>query len=124
LSTYASLLHLTGQYRLVELRITRNDWLDGRSIREAGLRDGGIDILGIHRSGGTISPTRQRVPHCDAGDLLVLCGSIEAIKELDRRKQGKRGDREHHCAVHTQEKVVAREARQDTSGRGPPSSEV
>lgn len=51
----------------------------------AGLREEGITVLGVERPDATYlgSPTGKTCIH--GGDTLVLYGSIEAIKELDRR---------------------------------------
>lgn len=107
---YASLLHLTGEYRLAELRIRRQDWLDGKSLGEAGLRDEGINVLGIERSeGGYLGNlTGDTILHED--DTLVLYGSIDDIKKLDRRSKGYWGDREHREAVRDRKKEIEEEA--------------
>jgi uncharacterized protein with PhoU and TrkA domain len=48
------------------------------------------------------------------GDGLVLYGRISAIQELDQRKRGYRGDREHREAMEEQQEVVEEEIKQDT----------
>ncbi len=110
---YASLLHLTGEYRLAELRLTRNDWLDGKTLGEARLRAEGINVLGVERPGGTYIGNLTAETRLHEGDTLVVYGSIEDIKELDRREKGYWGDREHHEAVREQEKVLHEEAKRD-----------
>lgn len=99
---YASLLHLTGDFRLVELRIRRNDWVDGKKLSETRLRDEGINLLGIRKPDGSYigNPTGDtRLAH---KDCLVLYGPIQAIENLDLRKTGFFGDIEHSKAVKKQ----------------------
>lgn len=110
---YASLLHLTGEYRLAELKIGRNDWLDGKRLENAQLRDEGINVLGVKRAKGVYIGNPTKDTEFREGDTLVLYGSIEDIKQLDRRKKGYRGDREHHEAVREQEQVLKEEAQKD-----------
>jgi hypothetical protein len=112
---YASLLHLTGEYRLAELKITPDDWLDGKKLEEAGLREEGINVLGIRRADGTYNGNPYGKTSLYRGDSLVLYGNIEDIKELDRRKKGYRGDREHKTAVREQKKVIEESARQNSA---------
>ena len=110
---YASLLHLTGEYRLAELRVEKDDWIDGVTLAEARLRDEGINVLGIKRADGTFlgNPTGETRVH--NRDSLVLYGRIEAIGELDRREKGFRGDIEHREAIKEQQEVLSDEAQKD-----------
>ncbi|HKJ99562.1 MAG TPA: TrkA C-terminal domain-containing protein [Desulfotignum sp.] len=104
---YASLLHLTGEYRLAELHIRKDDWIAGRKLSESRLRAEGINLLGIKKPDGTYigNPTPEtRLEH---KDNLLLYGRIEAIKELDRRQQGLKGDIEHHEAIVEQQQVLS-----------------
>jgi hypothetical protein len=110
---YASLLHLTGEYRLAELKITRNDWLDGKTLGDARLRAEGINVLGVERPDGTYIGNLTAETSIHEGDTLVLYGSIADIKELDQREKGYWGDREHREAVREQEKVLEEEERKD-----------
>jgi hypothetical protein len=121
---YASLLHLTGSYRLAELKIKPDDWLDGKNLGEARLREEGINVLGVRRAGGTYigNPVGQTPLH--RGDALVLYGSIEDIKELDRRKKGYRGDKDHLNAVREQEKVIEEEVQKNSDTTGEPTGKA
>lgn len=40
---YASLMHLIGEYRLAELRVERGDWITGKTLAEAKMREEGGD---------------------------------------------------------------------------------
>ncbi|MGA7878046.1 MAG: hypothetical protein WCA08_20475 [Desulfoferrobacter sp.] len=46
---YVSLLHLSGEYTVRELRVQDGDWLSGKNLRECQLNLEGITVLGIYR---------------------------------------------------------------------------
>lgn len=109
---YASLLHLTGEYRLAELRIQKNDWIAGRKISESRLRSEGINLLGIKKPDGTYIGNPTPDTRLEYKDILILYGRIEAIEELDRREQGLQGDIEHRQAIVEQQQVVSKQENQ------------
>jgi hypothetical protein len=115
ITDYASLLHLTGEYRLAELKIRESDWLAGRLIKDSRLRNEGINVLAVRRPDGTFIGNPVGDTLLQRGDALVLYGRIEAIEELDRRKAGFAGDQEHKEAVREQEEVLQEEAEKDAS---------
>lgn len=49
---YVNLIHLAEDFLLVELLVTPADWLAGRTLAEARLRDEGIVVLGVERANG------------------------------------------------------------------------
>jgi hypothetical protein len=106
---YASLMHLVGEYRIVELQVQPEGWLANRPLGETKLRDEGILVLGIRRKDGTY----LGAPNGDAdilpGDELILYGRAKALEELDSRKRSATGDREHAAAVDEQREVAAQE---------------
>ncbi len=114
ITDYASLLHLTGEYRLAELKIKSEDWLDGRKLRNSRLRDEGINVLGIRRPDGSYIGNPIGETTLQRGDSLVLYGRIEAIDELDKRKTGLLGDKEHQEAVQEQEEILKEEAKKES----------
>jgi hypothetical protein len=115
----ASLLHLTGEYRLAELKIKRGDWLDGRQLKHSRLRDEGVNVLGIRRLDGTYIGNPVGESELKRGDSLVLYGRIDAIESLDCREAGLLGDEEHRGAVQEQRKVLRKEAQKDSQPGGP-----
>lgn len=108
---YASLLHLTGEYRLAELRIDKGDWIEGKKLLNAGLREEGINVLGIKKPDGTYLGAVGGDDSIEDGDCLVIYGRIHAIKEMDQRKKGIFGDKRHQTAVEEQ-KEIAREEKE------------
>ena len=107
---FASLVHLDGEYRLVELEVENDDWLAGRTLGQARLREEGVVALGIRRAeGGDYVGAPQAATEVCAGDVLILYGRESALEALDQRRRGWTGDREHDEAVSEQERVVAAE---------------
>ncbi|MCF8104413.1 MAG: TrkA C-terminal domain-containing protein [Desulfohalobiaceae bacterium] len=123
ITDYASLLHLTGEYRLAELKIKTNDWLDGLELKQARLRDEGINVLGVRRQDGTYIGNPVGETSLQRGDSLVLYGRISAIDELDKRKSGSHGNREHREAVEEQQDVLKKEVGKDSKTPSPDEAE-
>lgn len=110
---YASLMHLAGDYRLVELEVEPGDWLANKRLADTKLRDEGIIVLGIQRPGGAYLGAPKGRREIEPRDHLILYGRVAALEELDRRRRDWRGDREHQQAVAEQKKIEAEEERQD-----------
>ncbi len=104
---YASLLHLTDEYRVTELLVMEDDWIAGKSMREAQLRDEGINVLAIVRRDGTFEGTVVKDTCLRAGDTLIIYSHIDTLAELDERRRGWRGDLEHRRSVAEHEREVA-----------------
>lgn len=113
ITDYASLLQLTGEYRLVEMRIESEDWLNGKTLASSNLRQEGINVLGIKKPDGQYLGELSGDTLIREGDNLVLYGRIESIQSLDRRKKGLEGDAEHEEAVAEQENVLTEEKRRE-----------
>ncbi len=112
---YASLMHLAGDYRIVELRVRSDDWLAGRTLARTRLRAEGIDVLGIQRREGLYlgapTPETEILPD----DTLLLYGRISALEKLDARRADRGGDEEHREAVAEEAVVEREEAREDAA---------
>ena len=106
---YASLMHLTGDYRLVELQVKPQDWLSGKTLADAKLRDEGIVVLGIKRPDGSFLGTPKGGKTISPKDTLILYGRVSALEELDTRQSNEVGEREHVMAVKEQRSISAEE---------------
>jgi hypothetical protein len=106
---YASLLHLSGEYRISEIYIDKDHWLANRTIRTTQVRDEGIIILAITRDNGTYLGAPQADTKIKVGDLLILYGRAKAMAALEKRLKDKRGYVEHKKLVEEQQKVVDQE---------------
>jgi len=108
---YDSLLHLAGEYRLVELGIKPNDWLAGQKLSQARLRDEGINILGVKRPDGTYLGNPDGETRLEANDSVILYGRVGSIEALDKRWKSYWGDIEHREAVAEQREVEEKETK-------------
>lgn len=111
---YASLLHVAGDYKVIELYVREGDWMAEKSLRDLGLMAEGLLVLGVDRSDGLFvgAPNGDTILH--AGDDVIIYGRDTTLAELDRRPRGVRGDIEHVKEVVQQERVQAAEKRLDS----------
>ena len=103
---YYSLLHLSDDYRVSEIRVAENDWLANKDLSQLQLDAEGIIVLGIKRGNGKYvgAPTGNTAVKQD--DVLILYGRIKLLESLEKRKEGSSGDVEHLDAVTEQEEIV------------------
>lgn len=113
---YAGLLRLSGDYSVMKVQLEEGDWLEGRKVRDCLLADEGVTILGIYRDDGSYVGVPNGETELYAGDALVVYGRSDVLRELDRRRQGRSGDRAHAEAVNEQQgRMRAQEAREEAS---------
>ncbi|MCB0064384.1 MAG: TrkA C-terminal domain-containing protein [Caldilineaceae bacterium] len=110
---YASLMHFSDDYRIVEIQINPGDWLADRHLRELRLRNEGVVVLGIVRRDGTYIGAPVGQTKLLAHDTLIAYGRINILESLDRRRQGLPGFLEHQNAVVEQRQRVVEEIRHD-----------
>jgi hypothetical protein len=121
---YVGLLHVGGEYGVTELNVREDDWLAGRRLRDGGLREEGIIVLGVQTPDGEYLGVPDADTRIRANDTLVLYGRTKALRDLDQRKLGLGGDAAHQSAVAEQRRVEAQEReREAAEGRrqGEPS---
>lgn len=96
---YASLLQLTGDYRVAELAVRHSDWLADRTLAQLRLDEEGVLVLAIQRSDGKYlgAPHGQSRIHPD--DSVLVYGHRDTLASLDERRAGTRGSWEHVEAV-------------------------
>ncbi|MDQ2792186.1 MAG: TrkA C-terminal domain-containing protein, partial [Actinomycetota bacterium] len=101
----AGLLDLAGEYSVTELAINPADWAANRSLSDLALRDEGVAVLGLYRADGHYlgAPTGRTI--VAAGDILVVYGRGELLRELDDRPTGPDGDLAHRAAVARQQRL-------------------
>ncbi len=102
---YASLLHLKGDYQVMEIQVEAGDWLANKRLAELNLREEGIVILGIQRSDKTYIGAPHGSTCISAGDLLILYGRKLGLMELDTRGAGATGEQAHENAVTAQQQI-------------------
>jgi NhaP-type Na+/H+ and K+/H+ antiporter len=110
---YASMLHLAGEYRISEIGVSDDHWLCGKTLRECGLRQEGVMILGITREDGTFLGTPQPTTKIRANDSLIVYGRAESLEKIKRRREGVQGNAEHEESMRTQDEEIRKEQRLD-----------
>lgn len=96
---YASLLHLGGEWTVMELKTDPRDWLVGRTLGELDLREEGVVVLGVNRPDGEFIGVPNGATRIGVGDTLILYGPKSRVCELDVRPAGDEGERAHEHAV-------------------------
>ncbi len=96
---YETLLGVGHGYMVSSIRVSKNSWLAGKTLREMRLKDEGIIVMAIYRrlpDGRTLyigapGPETRILP----GDEIIVYGHEDAIRSLSKRIAGPEGDREH-----------------------------
>jgi len=107
---YAGLLHLTGDYIVVELNVNPNDWLAESSLNDLKLNDEGVLVLGIEKNDSTYIGAPRGETRLEVNDRVLLYGQARVLKNLDERRSGAAGNWEHHMAVDDQKHNEEQEA--------------
>jgi K+/H+ antiporter YhaU regulatory subunit KhtT len=102
---YYSLLHLSDDYRVSEIKVEEKNWLMNKSLHELDLAAEGIIVLGIKRGNGKYVGAPVGDTMIKEHDILILYGRIKLLEKLEKRKEGNSGDREHQDAVNEQEEI-------------------
>jgi hypothetical protein len=102
---FAALLHLTGDYVVVELLVRNGDWLVGRRLTELRLPDEGVLVLGVATPDGTYVGAPRGDHRLESGDTVVMYGHKERLSNLDQRPAGTLGNREHRKAIDQQHRA-------------------
>jgi hypothetical protein len=114
-SDYEGLLHLAGDYRIVEVQVQPGGWLEDRPLSELRPAREGVLVLGILTNDGEWLGTPAGDTRPQGGDTLVVYGRTAAIRELTERRAG--DEPGHREAVAEQDRVAERERREaDAAG--------
>lgn len=102
---YYSLLNLEEDYRVQELKVSRNDWLKNKCLDELELDDEGVTVLGIRRKDGEFLGVPEGSTEVGENDILILYGRERVLDSLKNRKKGSLGEKEHKEKKKEQEEV-------------------
>lgn len=102
---YAGLLHLAGEYAVMELAVKERSWMTDRSLGDLRLPDEGVLVLGIVQPDATYLGAPRGDTIVRSGDNLVLYGRSSALSALARRRSGAAGDEDRNAAVAAEEVV-------------------
>lgn len=111
---YAALLHLRGQWRVVQLPVAEEDWLASRPLGRLRLPEEGVAVLGVEHPDGTWAGAPKEEMRVRAGDVVVLYGRQAAIDDIAARLHGDDGEaaseraRAWHAASPESEPIVLR----------------
>jgi K+/H+ antiporter YhaU regulatory subunit KhtT len=106
---YASLLQLSGDYRISEIAIEKRHWLYRKKLKNTELREEGLNVLAITKQDGTFLGSPSGETQIDENDTLVIYGRTESLQKLERRLKGKKGNQEHTTMVKKQDRVQKKE---------------
>jgi hypothetical protein len=110
---YGQLLHLTGDYTVVELEVEdAESWLAGRRLSELRLSDEGVLVLGVEKSSGAYIGAPRGETELAAGDVVLVYGTRARIRELRERERDLSGQAAHYSAVREQSEREAEENQQ------------
>ena len=113
---YSAVLELEGGYTVAELLVEAEDWIAGRRLADATLRDEGVVVLGVHHPNGGYVGAPDGDTVLRSGDILTVYGRQERVAELDARSRGSAGDAAHVSAVTEQARVEAEEDERERVG--------
>ena len=123
LRDYARLLHLRGEYQVMEIEVEDDNWLANKKLKELRLRDEGIAVLGIQRRDKSYIGAPYGDTYVCPGDTLILYGRKVALMELDLRQSGFAGEKAHQQAIATQQQIEQEQRKSDAArcaGECPP----
>ena len=123
LRDYARLLHLRGEYQVMEIEVEDDNWLANKKLKELRLRDEGIAVLGIQRNDKSYVGAPYGDTYVCPGDTLILYGRKVALMELDLRQSGFAGEKAHQQAIATQQQIEQEQRKSDAArcaGECPP----
>ena len=115
---YYALLHISGNYTIMEIDIEEDDWVAGKMLKELDLPEEGILVLGIRRRDGTYIGAPRGNHHIYPGDTIVVYGSRDILLDLEKRRKGKEGDMAHREAMEKQKKILSLQERIDKEEKG------
>lgn len=103
---YARVLHLAGDYGVMELEVEPQDWVAEQTLAALQLSDEGILVLGVQRANGTYLGAPKGSTRVHAGDTLILYGRSPVLADLDDRQATTAGDQAHHQSKAEQQQVL------------------
>jgi K+/H+ antiporter YhaU regulatory subunit KhtT len=108
-----SLIGLADGYSVSEFAVRENDWIAGRTLAAAELRDEGVVVLGVLRHDGHYLGVPNAETSIRAGDTLIVYGAERDLDQLDTRQRGELGDRQHRAATERHLREVATKQHED-----------
>ncbi len=85
--------------------MSETDWVANRLLSELELRDEGLALLGIMQTGGGYLGVPNGATREAPGDVLIVYGTGDQLRELDDRPTGPDGDLAHNAAFARQQRA-------------------
>ena len=117
---YEGLLHLAGDYRIVEVQVEAGGWLEDRPLGDLRPGDEGVLVLGVVTTDGEWLGTPAADIRPRQGDTLIVYGRTSAIRNLTQRRAG--DQRAHRDAVAEQARIAEQERREAPDQTAHPTS--
>lgn len=108
---FASLLGLSGDYRIVEILISDSHWLQSKTLRQSAIGDEGVLVLAVQKADGKFLGAPDPDTVVCADDMLIAYGHVDALHALDERRRDVAGQRDHSAAIRRQRQRVEQEHR-------------
>jgi hypothetical protein len=80
---YAELLHVAGDYKVIELSVEEGNWIAGKTLADLNLRERGMLTLGVERPDRSFVGVPRLGTRIEVGDRLTIYGRGDALRELD-----------------------------------------
>jgi len=106
---YGAMLHLAGEYAVIELKVRPDAWLANRTLAELDLPDEGVLVLGVSHAGGNYSGAPRGDLRIEPGDTVLLYGRAPVLDSIDKRRADASGMASRHIAVAEQERIEDRQ---------------
>ncbi|MCF8228602.1 MAG: TrkA C-terminal domain-containing protein [Bacteroidales bacterium] len=84
---YAALHKLSYDFQIAELHVRKDDWIEGRKIKECNLDQCEVKLLGIEKPRWEYIGFPKDDYTIQENDLVILYGREPAIKKLDSKKK-------------------------------------
>jgi NhaP-type Na+/H+ and K+/H+ antiporter len=110
---YASILHLSGEFRISEIAIDKEHWLCDTTLENTKLRDEGINVIALSRKNGNYLGNPRGNTKIRDGDTLIVYGRAETLNNIEKRLKGFKGKIEHEEMVEEQKEVLRHEKDED-----------
>ncbi len=104
---YGAMLHLAGEYAVVELKVRPDSWLANQTLAQLDLPDEGVLVLGISKMGGDYIGAPKGDVLIEPGDIVLIYGRSPVLDQLDKRHADAAGAASRRQAVAEQERVEA-----------------
>lgn len=106
---YADLLHLAGEYGVLEMRVKKGSWLADTTLDDLDLPEEGVLVLGISKKDGTYIGAPSGEDKFDVGDTALIYGRGPVLSALGERRKDAAGDMQHAASVEEQHEIEEEE---------------